>query len=516
MYMKLPLVFVLGFIATACTSVSDNKPPQAEPIHYEPTRESLRQWTTPQWLDDAVLGVYTHWGPYSVPGFVFTLEEERVDSGIWYAYGMYKMKYSDRPSDELGVAAFHLKTYGDPEDFGYHDLITLFKAEKWDPNAWAQLFKDAGCDFVGLGAEHADGYPMWDTQYDAINAKTTGPKRDLLGDMFAAARRLDLRTIATIHEPPGSQFEEAREFAPKTSHLHDPKYRDLYNADTPELYAQKVYELVEKYQPDQLWLDNALLSDRRQVWLKFVADYYNMGERWGRGGVLISQKYKVPMLLEHTVFDIEGGEFPGGRWVWRGMKEPHPKRWQKDVPIGKYWAYAEGVGCRPVNLLIDGIVDRIAKNGVTLLGLAPRADGTLPDEQVKGLMEIGEWMKINKEALYAARPAPYKQGGVDAWQAKDGTVRFTEKGAYLYAIDLGNTWPPTRGFDVYDESKKPTVPYTLPDVRPVPGSTIRMLGSDQNLQWRQDDGNLVIEQLPAPLPCDHAWVFKIRVHESDQ
>ncbi|NIP28114.1 MAG: hypothetical protein GWN55_11665 [Phycisphaerae bacterium] len=487
----------------------------AKKVKYEPNYGSLSQWECPQWFEDAVLGVYVHWSPGSVPGFVFKLPSERVDSGIWYGGGIYACYtasgYNPKPKDPLGVYEFHVKTYGDPEKFGYPYLIKLFRAEKWDPDEWAELFKYAGCDYAGLAAEHGDGYPMYNSTYDSINSFTTGPKRDFTKELFAAVRKRGMMTVATVHEHPGSLFGRAWEFAPADSHVRDPKYRDLFEADSPQKYTKKMYELMEKYQPDQLWIDNPILRNSKSRWLKFVSDYYNKGAEWGKGGTLISQKGRSERLLQHTVLDIEGGHFPGGKWRWAGMKEPYPKRWQKDVPIGNYWAYAEGVGCRPVNMLVDGIVDRVSKNGVTFLGLAPKADGTLPEAQIKGMRELGDWMKHNKEALYAARPEPFKEGGVDAWQARGGTVRFTEKGNYLYAIDLGNKWPTTRGFADYEDSKKPTAPYTLGGVKPAKGSEIIMLGSNKRLPWKMEGNNLVIMELPDPLPCDYAWSFKIQI-----
>jgi alpha-L-fucosidase len=504
---KIITIPILVLLLSAGGCIRDNGAASGERFRYEPTRESLSQWEVPQWFQDAVLGVYVHWGPYSVPGFVFKDSSERVDSGIWYGGEMYN------PDGKQGVYEFHVKTYGDPHEFGYHDLIALFTAEHWDPDGWAGLFKYAGCDYAGICAEHGDGFPMWDTEFDEFNALNMGPQRDILGEMFESARKLGMKTVATIHEHPGSNFGWAVENAPEGSHLIDPAYAQLYNADSPEVYIRKVYELIDRYQPDQLWLDNPILSSDEERWFTFVSDYYNKGLEWGRGGVFIAQKGTSQEILEHTVLDIEGGEFPGGIWRWAGMTEPQKQRWQKDVPIGNYWAYAEGVGCRPVNMLVDGIVDRISKNGVTFLDLAPRGDGTLPEAQIEGMRELGDWMTHNKEALYAARPAPFKDGGVDAWQAKGGTVRFTEKGDFVYAIDLGNQWPPTVGFAEYEESTPPTAPYTLPGVQPVAGSAIRMLGSSKQLSWRQEGENLVIEELPDPLPCEHAWTFKIRVHE---
>jgi alpha-L-fucosidase len=160
-------------------------------------------------------------------------------------------------------------------------------------------------------------------------------------------------------------------------------------------------------------------------------------------------------------------------------------------------------------MLVDGIVDRISKNGVTLLDVAPKADGTLPEAQINGLKKLGKWMAVNKEALYAAKPAPFTEGGVDTWQA--GTLRFTEKGPYLYAIELGNDWPPTVGFADYQDSEPPSAPFTIPGVKPIKGSEIRMLGSSRNLPWHQEGENVIIDVLPDSLPCDYAWSFKIQV-----
>jgi alpha-L-fucosidase len=162
-------------------------------------------------------------------------------------------------------------------------------------------------------------------------------------------------------------------------------------------------------------------------------------------------------------------------------------------------------------MLVDGIVDRISKNGVTLLDVAPKADGTLPEAQINGLKELGRWMAVNKEALYAAKPAHFVEGGIDKWKA--GTMRFLEKGDYLYAIDLGNNWPPKVGFADYEESKSPIAPLTISGVRPIKDSEILMLGSDKSLPWRVEGDNLVIEELPDPLPCEHAWSFKIKIIE---
>jgi alpha-L-fucosidase len=289
--------------------------------------------------------------------------------------------------------------------------------------------------------------------------------------------------------------------------VNDPQYVDLYEEESDEELYNKLWEVVDKYRPDQMWFQYAYGNEGQ--WKTFIAHYFNSAEHWGKG-VLISHKGgSAPYSC--SILDIEGGIFPDGVWEWAGMEEPQKQRWQKDVPIGNYWAYAEGVGCRPVNMLVDGIVDRISKNGVTLLDVAPKADGTLPQAQIDGLRKLGDWMAINKLALYAARPAPYVEGGVDTWRA--GSIRFTEKEDYLYAIELGNEWPPTVGFADYEDSKPPRAPYDIPGVKPVKGSEIRMLGHNKPLPWHLEGNNLVIEELPDPLPCDYAWSFMIRTRQ---
>lgn len=470
---------------------------------YKPNWKSLSRWEVPKWFDDAVIGIYCHWGVYSVPGYRFNDGAEQVDSGLWYGWFMYVNNEDEDPN--YGVYDFHRATYGEPCEFGYHDLVPLFKAEKWDPDEWVKLYKYAGADFVGLAAEHGDGYALWDTEFDEFNSMDTGPKRDLLGDLFTAARKEGLKTVATFHERPGWMFDAAREFCPKGVGPNNPKYKDLYEAPPFSVQNKKLIEVIDKYQPDQLWFEDKYCGDRN--WKSFLAYYFNSAQKQGKE-VLITQKHgEAP--LSCSILDIEGGIFGDGIWEWEGMTEPQEQRWQKDVPIGNYWAYAEGVGCRPVNMLVDGVVDRVSKNGVTLFDVAPKADGTLPEAQIKGLQEIGDWMKINREALYAAKPAHFVDGGIDEWRA--GSIRFLEKEGYLYAVELGNEWPPTVGFAEYGDSEFPQAPYTIPGVKPAKGSVVKMLGSDLELTWHQEGNDLVIDELPNPLPCDHAWSFKIKV-----
>jgi alpha-L-fucosidase len=183
--------------------------------------------------------------------------------------------------------------------------------------------------------------------------------------------------------------------------------------------------------------------------------------------------------------DIEAGD----------LDEAQEDVWQTDISLGTNhsWAYSPDAVSRPVNDIVDEIVERKSMNGVTLLSLAPKADGTLPPSQVETMKKLGKWMVINKPALYASKPAPFVTGGVDV--SKAGSMRFTMKGNFLYAIDL----------------EKPKAPHVIPGVKPVKDSAVTMLGSSKNLPWHQEGNDLVIEEIPDPLPCDYAWSFKIQV-----
>ncbi|HUT09629.1 MAG TPA: alpha-L-fucosidase [Thermoguttaceae bacterium] len=486
---------------------------------YEPTWESLaRHGTAPAWYENAVFGIYFHWGIYSVPG-----KETR------YMQAMYT------PGHKL--YEHHCKTYGDPKEFGYHDFIPMFRGEKWDPDRWAKLFKNAGADFAGSIGEHHDGFSMWDTKYSKFNAKNMGPRRDVVGEMARALRKQEMKVVTTFHHLRWQWYDAGRTLCPEGVGVNNPEYSDLYGpvhkpADKeiglwlngnqikdpgsylsdiiPETYIEngynKIIEVIDKYQPDQLQIDGGTcvrLGDERLK--KMLAYYFNAARIRGKE-VAVSRGYDrnnpyVPseiwgrevmtsrvIPITCSIQNIES-HFPKST-----LDRVNPHKWQTSTPIpGFNWAYIDDLEDKSpveihdsVNTLVDGIVDVTSKNGVTLVGVAPRADGTLPESQVEILNQLGDWMKINKTALHGAD-----------WHSPcmAGNLRFTVKGDSLYAIDL----------------EKPGLPEVVPGVTPEPGSVIRMLGSSKDLSWHQDGGNLVIEELPDPLPCDHAWVFRIEL-----
>src|ERR1700739_4787362 len=134
------------------------------------TWESLSKYKTPEWFRDAKFGIFIHWGVYSVPAF----------GSEWYSRNMYQQGMPD--------FAHHVATYGPQSKFGYKDFIPLFKAEHFDPQAWAKPFKQAGASYVVPVAEHHDGFAMYNSQLSEWTAVKIGPHRDVIGELEKAVR----------------------------------------------------------------------------------------------------------------------------------------------------------------------------------------------------------------------------------------------------------------------------------------------------------------------------------------
>jgi alpha-L-fucosidase len=530
-------LFLLNVVLLSTISVCQTNEGEVKYLKgkYKADWESLADHETPQWYKDAVIGIYFHWGPYSVPGF-----------GCWGGRNMYMPEggssenWGHTEDKYKNTYEYVKKFYGEPGvEFGYKDFIPMFKAEKFDPDLWAELFKEAGADFAGPVAIHHDGFAMWDSEFAEYNSMDMGPKRDITGEILKAVEKQGLKTVTTFHQYTNwFYFNPGRKICPPGVDVNDPKYVGLYgpireykgdwleypfSEEFQLTWYNRVAEVIDKYEPDHIWYEIGF-SDEGCIGEKYVkaimAHYLNSADKWGREVVVTRKADDIP--LECSVLNLEAHSEDDAQEVV----------WQTDISIsGNHsWAYSPDAFCRPINAIIDEVVDRKSKNGVSLLNVAPLADGTLPPSQIYGLRELGKWMSINKEALYAARCAPYTEGGIDHW--KSGTIRFTEKENYVYAIELGNELYVEYKDDEPDEetgitgtyldlddraitggypnSKVPQAPYSVPYVKPVEGSEIYMLGCKKSLPWHMDGDKLIIDELPDELPCDYAWAFKIK------
>ena len=463
---------------------------------------SLTEYVVPKWYQDAKFGIFIHWGVYSVPAF----------GNEWYPRNMYL-----RGTPEF---EHHVKTYGPQSRFGFKDFIPLFKAEKFEPAAWATLFRKAGARFVVPVAEHHDGFAMYKTALSKWNAAKMGPKRDLLGEIAEAIRKEGLVFGLSSHRAEHWWYYGCgREFASDVRHgrcedLYGPAHplpdrhevrdhrKSLPMPDAAFLgdWLARTCELVDNYRPEIVWFDWWIQHIAFDPYLrKFAAYYYNRAAQWDRG---IAINYKNDAFPEGAaVFDVERGQLKGIRSVF----------WQTDTSVSKNsWGYVKNHDYKSATSLIHDLIDIVSKNGALLLNIGPRPDGTIPEPEQKLLGEIGEWLSVNGEAIYGTRPwLIFGEGPTEivegafndvkrtAFTARD--IRFTRKGKTVYAIVLG--WPENGKVSI--ETLAEGGKYAPDIIR-----NIELIGSPARLSWKRDRKGLTIT-LPREAACGHACVFKM-------
>jgi alpha-L-fucosidase len=465
-------------------------PTALPPGPFQPTWDSLKaNYRVPAWFYEAKFGLFMHWGLYSVP----------AHHNEWYEKHMYG---ADR--------RWHVEHFGPPDKFGYKDFIPLFTQEKFDAAAWAALFKKSGAKFVVPTAQHHENFAMWDSKVTPFNAKAMGPHRDLIGELAAAVRQEGLKFGVSNHGIENFQFinppaDLAADLKAKQADLYDPKWADFYNvADRSDAACEKFLvnwyernvELIDKYQPDMLWFDNGV--DQRYLdplKLRVAAYYYNRAAQWGKEVSISTKKAAYApggnnLQTIGSIIDFEkiGSRSPAGI---------RPGAWQVDHPIGTTWGYTSDMRVSGPAAIIDALVDTVSKNGVLLLNLSPKADGTIPPEQQDTLLAVGEWLGVNGEAIYGTHNwIKFGEGG---GRGQTGlNVRFTVKGETLYAIVLGN-WT---GGEVN------IAPMAAGQVGAGKIASVTLLGGVGELAFTHDAAGLKVT-LPAAAPCKYAYALKI-------
>ncbi len=403
---------------------------------YQDTWESLSRYNVPEWYRNAKFGIFIHWGIYSVPAF----------GSEWYSRNMY---VKDSPEYK-----HHLETYGKHTEFGYKDFIPMFTADKFDPDAWAELFARAGAKYVVPVAEHHDGFQMYESEISHWNAAEMGPRRDVLGQLKESCRKKGMEIGASSHRVEhwffmghGREYDsDVREPMERGDFywpaMPEQNHHDLYSEPMPtEEFLQdwlvRCCEIVDKYRPRIVYFDWWIQHSAVRPYLrKFAAYYYNRAARWGSDAVI---NYKHDAFLFGTaVPDVERGQFA----------DIKPYFWQTDTAIAlNSWGYTEHNNFRPAQDILCDLVDIVSKNGCLLLNVGPKPDGTITREDRAALLKIGEWLKINGEAIYDSRV--WRKYGEGPTQVTDGQFsdgikknftsrdfRFTTAGGYLYAFAM--------------------------------------------------------------------------------
>lgn len=471
---------------------------------YEPTWESLQQYEIPEWYIDAKFGIFIHWGPYCVPAF----------GNEWYPRRMYL--------EDSKEYVHHYKTYGDHTEFGYKDFIPMFTADKFDADEWVQLFKESGAKFVMPVAEHHDGFAMYDSDLSEWTAAKMGPKRDIIGEIAEATRKHDLVFSVSSHRAehwwffdggrkfPSDVQDSANDglYGPAVESSKDIMDREAWkstdwqprpDAKFLEDWLARCCEVVDKYRPQVVWFDWWIEQIVFEPYLqRFAAYYYNRGLEWGKG-VAINHKFNsYPEGV--AVFDIERGQLSGTRGLF----------WQNDTSVSKNsWGYIEDHDYKTAGDLIGDLVDVVSKNGALLLNIGPRADGTIPEIEQDMLREIGNWLKINGNAIYNTRtweifgegPTEIPEGAFTDTKRNPFTsadIRFTRNGHTIFAILLA-----------YPEDDKALIT-SIGNSASIEIKNITVLGSDETISWSQDGVGLHLS-LPSIKPCKYAFTYAIEV-----
>ena len=333
----------------------------------QPTWESINERGYPQWFSDAKLGIFIHWGVYSVPAYA-SLE----GYAEWYYRGL--MTNDDRKT-------FQERIYG--KDFKYEDFAPMWKAELWDPDEWAELFKKSGAKYVLLVSKHHDGFCLWPSQYaPGWNSVEVGPHRDICGELTDAVRKKGLK-MGFYYSLPEWKSDIHRWYV-------DPDENIGTYVDTHMIPQFK--ELVTRYQPTILFTDGEWRNSAEQ-WhaTELISWYYNtvgkdaiVNDRWGDGQ---QHGFRTPEYSAGiTLTDRPWAECRGlGRSFGLNRNEP----------LENYMTSDE---------LIRHFAVLVAAGGGMTLNVGPAADGKIPLLQQERLLDLGKWLDINGEAIYGTRP----------------------------------------------------------------------------------------------------------------
>lgn len=455
---------------------------------YRPDWDSLMQAKVPAWFLREKLGIFLHWGVYSVP----------AHSNEWYSRNMY--------IEGMPAYEHHRKTYGPQSEFGYKDFIPLFRAEHFDPEEWMKLFREAGAGYVFPVAEHHDGFQMYESGLSHWNAKEMGPCRDVLSEIKEQAEKHGMQFCTSSHRAEhwffmghGKEFDsDVKEPMEKGDFywpaMKEPNLEDLYSTPYPSEeflndWLARTVEIIVKYRPKLLYFDWWIQHEAFKPYLKkLAAFYYNCGAAWGEE-VLICYKHDA-MMFGSGIVEVERG----------GFAEAKPYPWQTDTAVARNsWCYTDSLDYKSSNEIICTLLDVVSKNGNLLLNIGPKADGTIPEGDARILKDLADWMKVNGEAIKGAKvwrksmegPTAAREGQFADQQETVYTpqdYRFTANHGAIYAACL--KCPQDGNFLIKSlaNSKDQNVPEFHGIIKDV-----QILGYNKAVDWSVDDTGLRVK-----------------------
>lgn len=456
---------IKGFqIITVLLLITFIFPNQIVAQQYEPEWSSLDKRKTPEWWSEAKFGIFVHWGLYAVPAYAPVDKVEGV-------YAKYAEHYYNRllEGDKL-FTEYQKKNYG--ENSSYEDFVQLFKAEFFDPDKWAELFKKSGAGYVVLTSKHHDGYSLWPSAHSpGWNSVETGPKRDIIQDLSTSVRNVGMKM---------GLYYSLLEW-------NKPLYTEDIDRWTTEHMIPQMKDLVNRYKPEIIFSDGEWdYSSEELKSEEFLAWLYN--ESPVKNSVVVNDRWGKETRSKHggyytTEYDLIGDEV-------NTEAIEHP--WEESRGIGTSYGYNQFERVEHYfssKQLIDLLIDKVSNGGNLLLNVGPKANGLIPVIMEQRLLDIGKWLEVNGEAIY----------GTTVWSKKpknmkEAGVFYTLKGNDLYVICT--KWP----------RDNLTVEGIKKEVK------VSLLGSDEKVKFKSSKDMLIITPpaiSPANLPGEHAWVFKL-------
>lgn len=439
--------------------------------HYEPTLESLNRHSLPEWYADAKLGIFIHWGLYSVPGWAPLVHPEHdftsqdyIENNPYAEWYLNTMRLDGSPTH-----AYHREHYG--ADYDYYNFAPLFdkEIEKWDPQVWAKIFRDAGAKYIVLTSKHHDGFTLWpsSTPNPKLPADRQHASRDIVGELSTAVRNQGMRM--GLYYSGGYDWT----FVPGPIRAKEDYEKVKPQSDAYGKYADaQVRELIARYRPSVLWNDIDYPKSGHP--LEIIAEYYNA----------------IPDGVVDDRFGVKHSDFKSPEY--QTLDRISPEKWEECRGLGRSFGYNRAEGEAETiapDHLIYLLVDIVSKNGNLLLDVGPEADGTIPPVQMERLQALGAWLRQNGEAIYGTHP----------WQRAAGEtadhipVRFTQKAGALYATLLGQPKTSSVAFQALSVSVD---------------AKVSLLGQVKPLAWSQQGDDLNVT-LPPTLPGHYAYVVKI-------
>ncbi len=468
---------------------------------FQPNWANLMEAGIPQWYRQRRLGIFIHWGVYSVP----------AKFNEWYSRNMY---IQDSPEYQ-----YHIQTYGPHSQFGYKDFIPMLTAAQFDAKQWASLFRRAGAGYVFPVAEHHDGFQMYDSCLSQWNAARMGPGRDVLGALKSAVEDEGMVFCASSHRAEhwffmghGCQYPsdvcqpmEKGDFYWPAMPEQDHFDKFSQPAPTEEFlndWLARTAEIILKYQPKLLYFDWWIQHQAFKPYLlKLAAFYYNCGRQWGTD-VRICYKHDA-MMFGSGIVEVERG----------ALADAKPYPWQTDTAVARNsWCYTDTLDYKSSNEIICTLADVVSKGGNLLLNIGPKADGSIPAGDRSILEDLGRWMDINGEAIHGSQCWRHFAEGPTAaaegqFQDKaevpytSGDYRFTVGNGAIYAICM--KCPADGCFTV--RSLGTAANHNLPEFQGMI-DTVELLGHGE-ISWRQDAAGLHA----AAGPLHSSWPMVLKV-----